>query len=182
MVNLQCDLAMRTGKFKVYMAIFNNYAPKLFNIDNPRQTLSLSLIPAKRKTQVQLYLNGINPHGLVSIAELHKHYARGVTVNGKNLDTYEAVAHILSRTLPITANKVQEVIEDKFVKGFKEIVFITSANLKNAERESGNEWKVVAEVPPENQRLDGLNELLKNAQSKYRAVTDKTYVTKVYGA
>lgn len=181
-IDIDTDISLRTGKFKVYMAIFGNYAPKIFNAKNPKQTLALSLIPAKRKTQVQLYLKGVNPQGLVSVAELHKHYRAGVTVDGENLDTYEAVAHILSRTLPITAEKAQELIEDKHEKGFESIIFVTDANLRNAETNANGKWMVLSKIPPETARLDGLNKLLKEAGSRYRAVSQSTYTIKTIGA
>jgi hypothetical protein len=180
-IDTTCDINIRTGKFKVYMAIFGNNSPKLFNIDNPKQTLALSLNPAKRKTQVKVYL-GVNPQGLVSLAELHKHYKRGVTVDGKNLSMYEAVAHILSRTLAIPAYKVQEVIEDRFKKGYESITFVTDANLRNAETKPDSKWQVLPKLFSEGERLDGLNKLLKEAGSKYRAVSPSTYMYKVIGA
>ncbi len=182
-MDMSCDKAIRTGALKIYMAIFGNYAPKIFNVDNPKQTLALSLHPDKRATQVSLNLKGVNPQGLVSAAELHRHYTRGVTVNGKNLDTYAAVAHILSRTLQIKPDEAERIIEEKYAAGWKEIYFITMYNSMNCQSQEGDTWTTYAgEIPTEDQRLKRLNQLLKAKGSNYRALTSSTYVTKVVGA
>lgn len=191
MSNLELDLAIRNGSFKIYMAIFNASSPRMFLVESPRTTLTLSLIPEKRKPQVKGFLNGVNPQGLVSVVELWKFYSSGVRIDGQTLSGFDAMAHILSRILPIQTEDVEKMIAQKFEQGFNEITFITSANAKGCEsieRIKSSDycigkdfWLILKAIPETDERLQGLNKILAKIGAHYRCFTSKTYVQKTYG-
>lgn len=181
MVNLDLDLALRNGSFKIYMALFNDSSPQMFLIESPRTHLVLSLVPEKRKPQLKQFLCGINPQGLVGTVELWKFYTSGVRVNGKTLSGFDALAHILSRTLAIQTETVKKLISDAYEKGFAQIFFVTRANSMGCADSQGNEWLIMKAIPDTDTRLQGLNKLLAKYGSHFRCFTTKTYVEKTYG-
>jgi len=181
MSSIELDLAIRSGSLKIYNCVFNDSSPRIFLVESPRTTLELSLIPQNREVQIKKYLYGINPQGFVTTTELHKVYASGVRVNGKTLSGFDAVAHMLSRQLPIETETVEKLITKKFEQGFPEIIFITKANSMACENVEDNEWLTLKEIPDDDSRLLGLNKLLAKVGSHFRCYTSKTYVEKVYG-
>jgi len=181
MVSLDLDLALRNGSFKIYMALFNANSPQMFLIESPRTKLELSLVPEKRKPQLKQFLYGINPQGLVGTVELWKFYTSGMRINGKTFSGFDAIAHILSRTLAIQTEIVEKLISDAYEKGFAQIYFITKANANGCETTEKNEWLVLKAIPTTDERLIGLNKILSKVGSHFRAFTTKTYVEKTYG-
>lgn len=180
---MNLDLAVKTGQFEIWLALFTPSTPKkLFNIDNPRQTLELSIMePKRRASQCKQYLEGINPVGFASMVNLGNYYSMGVSACGQKSFGFNAIAHMLSRHLSISAEKAEKMITKKFEQGYTKVVFIKYSNSRGCENLENDRWIILKAVPTQDERLQKMNTELRKRGSKFQAETSKTYAVKVYG-
>jgi len=180
---MNVDLAIKSRQIEVWVAVFSNNNPVLFNKDNPRVTLDLSIMDReKRKAQVNKYLGGLNPVGFTSLIDLNRPYTIGVSIDAKKIFGFEAIAHMLGRHLAISTEKVEEMLTKAYNRGFVNIIFLKRSNSRGCETLENDRWIIKKkEVPSQDVRNQRLNRELAKVKSKFRCRTSKTYTVKTYG-
>lgn len=183
----ELDYAIRTGNFTMQMVVFSECSPNIFHIENPQRKLELPLNHKKRAIIVNKFLGDLNPASFCSVYNLGYSYIHGIgtipnreTREIKRMLEWDAVAHQLSRVLPVDAEQVKAMVLKKFQQGFLEILFIKNSNANGILELPNDKWKIVTKRPTTDSCFVGYNKAAKKLGIDWRIRTSQTYTIKTY--
>lgn len=180
--------ALLDGELKVRICIFGDTPQTFFNINAPRQQITIPL-GSRRQFLTKRILADTNYVKFVCALDISRIFPKIVKVGEKKFVTkkfelFEALAFQMSKHTPTSPKQAEAILQKALDLGFTECFLITEANAMNVDNKSMPDtgWLVLAEVPRTSDRNLRFNEVLRKRGSRWRLTTAKTYRSGVVGA